>query len=224
MGYVDTELVKLFGTASTAEAVAKMLGSGAPQQPFEIIQPDKWERAGGESYILPFKISEERQETSVLFKAIISSNADVHVERRKLLDSRGVKTPHLYGHDKGVVLEDFLPHSLEESYEKFGDSILPQLAHAHGAIAACGFQPVKNGLLRDFRADNNGQMYMIDFGADLGSARDEPTDLWPSFADEVQRRLGVSPEVVETLSTPYQAGFNGQQLTPSPPIAPSQKR
>ncbi len=218
---VAKELTRLFGIRRTGKAVCTMLKIDKSQNEPITIEEEKYYRAGGECYILPFSISVGKTKFKALLKANVTMTADISTKnaliRRRLLENKGVKAPKLYADaaERAVILEEFLPYSLEEAYEKFGNNILPQIAHAHGVIAACGFQPVKNGLLRDFRADEQGNMQMIDFGADLGSPSDTPTNLWESFEEEVGRRLGVSNNVIQTLQKSYENGLQGSKNVPS---------
>ena len=198
------ELSKLFDGQSARQAVAAMVGRKIGPVSFD--GPEKWERAGGESYILPFVAAQKETGTPIvraLFKANTTMNPEraitQGVEKRHMLEKLGVKTPRLYGYGGGVVLEEFLPHDVDEALNIFGNKIFQDIAYAYGAIASGGFSPVANGLIRDFRADNDGNMHMIDFGSDLGEPSETPTDLWGAFKIEMKKRFGITDEQVSEL-------------------------
>jgi len=206
MGFVDTELIKLFGDQTTAHQA--LLGAEPSIQP-AISQPEKWIRAGGECYILPFELKNEQKSIRGIFKAVLSNggNVDIPVSRRKLLETNGMRTPHLYGYGGGVILEEFLPYNFDEALQKFGDIALREVAYAYGVIAKCGFQPVTNGLIRDFRANESGKMHMIDFGGDLGEPSSKPTELWGAFEKELNEKYGISNNIIKSLYKYYKNGL-----------------
>lgn len=219
MSYASAELEKLFGEGTPVGAMRHIIPSLSDD--FTMTEAPKWVRGGGESYILPFEVKDCGTNFQGIFKASTTMNPELAIERaisrRKLLTEYGIKAPSLYGHGNGIVLEEFLPHSLEEAHAKFGDSILKDIAYAHGTISALGFQPVANGILRDFRGDALGNMYLIDFGADLGSSSATPNDLWDSFSQEVQTRLDIDEQTVQTFRKDYEAGFNASPETKTAP-------
>lgn len=216
MSYAGAELEKLFEAGTPVEALRQIIPNLGKD--FSITDLNKWTRGGGESYILPFEVKSEDTEFQGIFKASTSITPEITINnainRRKLLSKYGVKTPKLHGHGNGVVLEEFLPYTLEEAHEKFRNTILNDIAYAYGVISAQGFQPVVNGTLRDFRGDEHGNMCLIDFGADLGSPNDIPTDLWESFSKEVQTRLGIDRYIVQDIRTSYNNGLNSKANVP----------
>lgn len=209
MGYVDVELVKLFGTKTTLDALRKVIPELTDA--FELKEALPWTRAGGESYILPFEVTDHGQYFSGIFKASTTMTPELSVKnaiyRRNLLKAHGVNTPQFHGHGKGIVLEEFLPHDINEAHVKFGLNILEDIAHAYGVISALGFRPVINGLLRDFRADKNGNMHLIDFGVDLGEPGNQICDLWDMFANETSKALGISLAETNKFKSFYNLGF-----------------
>src|SRR5437016_2536006 len=92
-----------------------------PEASFEIFGSDgQWVRGGAETYTFRFQVAEQGTGVKdVLLKACatfvggasLTQIAEEWIRRRTLLRDAGVATPQLFGHRRGVILEEYIPHS-----------------------------------------------------------------------------------------------------------------
>lgn len=213
---VTQELLLLSGASTLAAAVEKLglapSGMGAALQ----VKVSGWRRGGAETYILPFSLSSQNGEDSPQFilKACITPCIERQIdavvggwlERRKTAEENGIHTPHFYGYKGGVILEEFIPASLGELVQDAPkEKMVKQLASLYGTLGALGFQPIC--IAKDLRVSNDN-IYMIDFGEDLGASTGRKVDLWPLFEKELRGELNLHPEpsTLNTLRHSYRDG------------------
>lgn len=153
----------------------------------------KWRRGGAETYIAEANVCcSDGAEIKVIAKAFVGTGLkptdqqERWLARRTILSSKGIKVPRLYAEYPGMIVEEFVdhdPHAIETMEIAF------QLGQIASVMLAERFHPV--GMIGDTRFDE-GRVYYIDFGSDLGGTGQSDDDGWLSsvrskFSDEVRK-------------------------------------
>jgi len=175
---LGAELQKVAEVNGIATALHALGLISQPQAAYHLLGGNgKWVRGGAETYIFRFQVDEKGKGLKdVIIKACVAfapgvSLSDIlnqWVQRRSLLRANGVETPHLYKHGHGVLIEEYIPHSLPEalcSATSSREELLAGLAIYTAALSKLGFAPI--GPFHDLRSRGH-DVVAIDFGEDLG--------------------------------------------------------
>jgi hypothetical protein len=184
---IDTELRQATGSDDTATALRSLAVLSPEEALAKIVTKQDWVRGGAESYIYTFEVvSTTGRTVSLIIKAHTPAPGPTSIEkslsemlrRRELLRHSGVRTPTLYYAGRGIVIEQYVPFSWVDRFEerlKDPGKVL-KLAIEVVVIAMvlddCGFAPVD--VISDLRVDVNEEVYLVDFGQDLGPAWASP--------------------------------------------------
>ncbi|WP_210086861.1 hypothetical protein [Mycobacterium sp. OAE908] len=151
-----------------------------------------WYRAGGESYVYVFDVSDNQQSFRLLLKSLVGSVGGLEykfkevLERRRLLEHRGIGTPKLYGHHKATLLEEFVPYTLREALSRPGDDMFRAALDAirlGTTLDSLGFAPVS--LFPDLRS-HGANAVLVDFGSDLGPPHASPGGRLKSYTEAIE--------------------------------------
>lgn len=141
---------------------------------FKDIQP--WERTGGETYSTIFNFKTDKQEQTIVVKAIVTTNPEKSLidwtKRRAILADNKVSVSQWFWTGEATIYEPFYPNKANKTKDF---NILIQTAFT---LDKLGFTTLK--FLDDILCDNDGKPYYIDFGFDLG----EPSQTIKSTAKE----------------------------------------
>lgn len=214
------EMCKIAGADSIVPALKtmKLMTDKDTLDDVTCVNP-KWERGGGESYILPCRITTTDhkgvpQEKVLMLKACIKMATPDDperpsrqlLERRQDLGSLGIKTPTLYGYRNAGFLEDFIEQDIRDGLADDGnrEAILEGAARTYGTLARGGYAPLHR-FLTDLRWDGEN-LVCIDFGDDLGAKGDE-ADLaeknWKTLVAEAHNLLGIEESEIEKYKNFY---------------------
>jgi hypothetical protein len=207
---LDAELQKVAEVDGVAKALHVLGLISRPQSSYRLLGGDgEWFRGGAETYLFRFQVDEEGQEIKdVLIKACVafalgaklSDILEQWIQRRTLLRAQGVETPRLYGYGHGVLIEEYIPHSLPEALSSATSSrreLLTGLAIYAAALSKLGFAPIAP--FHDLRSRGH-DVVAIDFGEDLGPARVKSETRSDIFAmlTSYARKLGANLNDTET--------------------------
>ncbi len=172
---LEKELCGLVDAASVGQALCR-LGIIEAQSPTPRIEEvHGWTRGGAETFIYRFRVRHDGVH-DVLLKAIVafstakslSELGDEWVERRRLLEQDGVRTPHLYYAGRALVVEQFIPEGLA-CFLRRGPAetthLFDQVMRYAATLEKHGFCPMEpfHGL-----RTNGTDVFAVDFGQDLG--------------------------------------------------------
>ncbi len=137
---------------------------------FELLSD--WHMPGSESFIMDFQINSLKRTERVIAKACIKMGASAVVQewisRRELASSAGIEVPKLYSVSGPDILEEYIPQTLKQVYEKSDSDKREHLHHefftAYQKLIKLGFSPVS---LHDVRSHGE-DIVIVDFGSDLG--------------------------------------------------------
>jgi hypothetical protein len=207
---LDCELQKVAEVDGIATALHALGLISRPQSSYRLLGGDgEWVRGGAETYIFRFQVDEKGKGLKdVIIKACVafalganlSDILEQWIQRRKLLRANGVETPHLYGSGHGVLIEEYIPHSLPEvlcSATSSRKELLAGLAIYAAALSRLGFAPI--GPFHDLRSRGR-DVVAIDFGEDLGPAwvkNERRPEIFEKLA-AYMRELGVNLSDTET--------------------------
>lgn len=173
---LEKELCGLTGAPSLHEALCSLGIVETPVPEPVIEEVHDWKRGGGETYIYRFRVIQDDAEQDVLLKAIVAFSisssltqlADERVERRRLLQDEGIATPHLYGAERALVVEQFIPQRLS-GFLRRGPAqtthLFDQVFRYAATLEKHGFCPVSP--FHGLRTDGTN-VFAVDFGQDLG--------------------------------------------------------
>lgn len=185
------ELFKLYPSGDIQE-VFLALGLKKTKQPahFKLIRG--WHRSGGETYAAYFSLfsSEFELPRTFVLKACcpscfsdVTKVLDKWLLRREFMQASGINTPELYAKGHGIILEEFIPYSIEEAarINSYSPKYFSMIADFYGAVGALGFLPIS--LYHNIRSRGD-DVVNIDFGGDLGARNDTPQCLDQLLARE----------------------------------------
>lgn len=177
---LEGELQKVAQVNGIAGALHKLGLLNHIESTFLLLGGDgKWVRGGAENYIFRFKVEEVGERPKdVIIKACVAYSPGtglgdiLHqcIQRRRLLKANGVQTPHLYGYGDGVIIEEYIEHSLCEVIKMASSNrndLVRELAIYAAVLSKLGFAPI--GPFQDLRSRGR-DVVAIDFGEDLGPA------------------------------------------------------
>jgi hypothetical protein len=160
----------------------------------QLVRP--WHRSGAETYLLDFLLSHKSGwKRRFVAKACVAysggqSLEEIHqkwLRRRSIVKAAGLRTPTLYSINKCVVIEEFLPYSIQEAMNTLGvGRVLLEYAMIYKGICDLGFMPVD--IFSDLRFDGSA-LVVVDFGQDLGDPR--PNSSTDNCVSQVEKVLAA---------------------------------
>lgn len=152
-----------------------LLGTDSPH---EIRILNDWERKSNENYVTDFLLFDDEGSKHLIAKACIKTSpretVEEWLERRQVLEVAGVDFPELFAVDGATIIEEFIPHTFREAYDKqdaTGQASLRQKFLAtFTAICQAGYWP---NSLHDVRSRGD-DVVMIDVGEDVGGIAARP--------------------------------------------------
>lgn len=177
----------LEATADNVEARLRAIGVALPNERivrYRDLVP--WRRAGGETFQAVGELEiDGKGARRCVAKALVSfamapeQQVKVWSERRTLLQSKGVRVPHVFSEDKGTVYEEFIDDALDD-VRPFGEAVIRSLGSVAGVLDGLRFAPL--AFLGDLRVRGD-DVYYVDFGADLGGpGQSESRRAWNELA------------------------------------------
>ncbi len=190
---IRTTVAGLFGT-SEPEKVQQFVreqgfvGSSETLVAYEEIS--QWSRAGGETYQAVSRIQTTRGVKYVVGKSVTSSDnerGNSMLSRRTILQEAGVSIPELFhtemskdGQRAVTFFERFFPGKEDlldivgSTKKSLPEGALKEIGRTGAILDQKGFHPLN--YIREFIFDKDSQqVYMVDFGSDLGGPGEEPT-------------------------------------------------
>jgi hypothetical protein len=177
---LEGELQKVAEVDGLAAALHKLGLINRIESTFLLLGGDgEWVRGGAETYVFRFQVDEVGERPKdVIIKACaayspgagLSDILHQWIQRRRLLQANGVQTPHLYGYGYGVIIEEYIEHSLCEVIKMASpnrNELVRELAIYAAVLSKLGFAPI--GPFQDLRS-RGSDVVAIDFGEDLGPA------------------------------------------------------
>ncbi len=183
---LESELCKLSNRNSLQHALLE-LGILKSDDPFELSVVRDWTRSGAETYLLRFRIAQSHVlRMDYVLKACVALPVGQTVDqilqrwiqRRAVLEEAGVGTPELIASGNGVLLEEYIPHSVSEMLAVHPErrfEFARQLAEAGGIVEGLSFSPLR--LFDDLRS-RGLDVVTTDFGEDLGPQGVSGKSLW----------------------------------------------
>lgn len=155
---------------------------------FSDIQP--WQRTGDETYSTVFNFKTNKQENTIVVKAIVTTNPEKSLidwtNRRAILVNNRVSVSHWFWTGEATIYEQFYPKKADETKDR---KTLIQTAYK---LDKLGFTTLK--FLDDILCDKDGNPFYIDFGFDLGepsqtiktSAKEHLIKTYPSLQTDIE--------------------------------------
>lgn len=141
---------------------------------FNDFQP--WQRTGGETYSTIFNFKTDKQQNTIIVKAIVTTNPEKSLidwaNRRTILANNKISVSNWFWIGEATIYEQFYPKKADETKDL---KILIQIAYK---LDKLGFTTLK--FLDDILCDKDGNPFYIDFGFDLG----EPSQTIKTTAKE----------------------------------------
>lgn len=167
---------------------------------FELLSD--WHMPGSESFIMDFQINSLKRTERVIAKACIKMGASAVVQewisRRELASSAGIEVPKLYSVSGPDILEEYIPQTLKQVYEKSGSDKREHLHHefltAYQKLIELGFSPVS---LHDVRSHGE-DIVIVDFGSDLGGIHTPRQDT------DIRGNVGVGERFRTKINNDFQ--------------------
>ncbi len=171
------------GAVKALPNLAELLGKGLLDKIFNSGYSvtdieNKWQRMGGETYIIKATLKKDEVLFPVVIKACIkmfpSKTILEWIERRKRIEMAGISTPKLYlvPEDEGILIEEDIPYDLRQVYaqsdEQGKQMLYKKVSNDIEKILELGFQPIS---FHDLRSRGNDVVF-IDFGSDMGGWQD----------------------------------------------------
>lgn len=174
---LEKELCTLAEAASMGEALCRLgiLEERSPAPEIEEVQD--WTRGGAETFIYRFRVMHQSGCVhDVLLKAIVafstarslSELGGEWLERRRLMEREGMRTPHLYFAGRALIVEEFVPTELASVLkQRRGDvaRLVDQVMRYAAILDKHGFCPLSP--FHSLRTDGR-DVFVVDFGQDMG--------------------------------------------------------
>jgi hypothetical protein len=129
---------------------------------FNDIQP--WQRTGGETYSTIFNFKTDKQEQTIVVKAIVTTSPEKSLidwtKRRTILAENNISVSHWFWTGEATIYEPFYPNKVDKTKDF---NLLIETAFT---LDKLGFATLK--FLDDILCDKDGNPFYIDFGFDLG--------------------------------------------------------
>ena len=123
-----------------------------------------WTRAGGETYTSVFSFQTDKQDTTVLVKAIVTTNPEKSLidwtNRRKILSDNNIPVSNWFWTGEATIYETYYPNKAEHTTD------FNQLIEIAFRLDNLGFTTLK--FTDDILCDEDGNPFYVDFGFDLG--------------------------------------------------------
>ncbi|MDO8604879.1 MAG: hypothetical protein Q7K40_05820 [bacterium] len=211
---IEEELLKLTNSRTVNEAISVLNLIPVGHDNITVKTYGDWKRGGAETYIFPFCIvSSSGFCRELILKAVVAYSPsrtlddllNDRLSRRHLLNDAGVFTPTLFFAGQGVILEQFVQHSLAEQLQKSeinNDKLIDQVFYYAGVLAKYKFSPTD--AFSDLRTDGQN-VFAIDFGEDLGP---------PSFANPIspQSLYGLAQDWVKKNNYGQEVVYNARPM------------
>jgi hypothetical protein len=178
---VKDELCRLAGVGTLPEALVRVGIASECAKSVTVRQATEWRRSGAETFSTELEVIQEgRVLQTLLLKACtpalavgvpLDSILNAWLQRRNLLQSCHVATPHLYAFGNGVLLEEKIPYLLRDAIAATLPSspqrlaLISDLARFACTLSALGF--VSQNAFSDLMS-RGVDVVVVDFGADLG--------------------------------------------------------
>lgn len=216
---LEGELQKVAQVDGIAAALHELGLTNRIESTFLLLGGDgEWVRGGAETYIFRFQVDEVGERPKdVIIKACIAYSPAANlgdilqqwIQRRRLLQANGVQTPHLYGYGEGVIIEEYIEHSLSEIIKMASpnrNELVRELAIYAAALSKLGFAPIEP--FQDLRS-RGSDVVAIDFGEDLGPAHinSQPQSEIFSMLSAYLQKLGIdlNDREIDELRTVFAA-------------------
>lgn len=184
--------VPIEGNPAAREVVDKALREmhiiSADEKLIGYREETEFERRGAESYGTAFTVSIEKpdgriESRMVYAKAIVNPfpqmRTELEVERLRLLESWGIRTPRIYGYGRGTIYQEYLSGDWKSLLSRLKSGAIPDCQRSYylneiARIAAIlDFRGVYAvDFIRDLWTDGDGRLYYVDAGSDLGEVRE----------------------------------------------------
>jgi hypothetical protein len=141
-----------------------------------------WRRGGAESYICAAEITlitneQYLEKRKYICKALFTFGPSAEiakrwVERYNLLSQNGIKVPRIYFSGSGVIIQDYIEHSLQDYIRNRCKSksditaLYKQLYEIAECLDSLRFSPI--AIIRDILVSTSGICFVVDVGEDLG--------------------------------------------------------
>jgi hypothetical protein len=171
---IETDITELAGCETVRQSLLKMGILTDPSEQFVVTKAADWSRTGAETFSCVVEIDCAVPKRLMLkacvalsFATSIDDTIEEWIKRRFILEAESVGTPKLFGYGKGMILEEYIPYSLEErlSLGVEPDLLATQLGHFAGILLSLGFRPIQP--FADLRS-RGSDLVVVDFGEDLG--------------------------------------------------------
>jgi len=174
---IEKELCGLADSRCVGDALLR-LGLIEEQFPVPTIEEvHGWMRGGAETFIYRFRVVQQETVRDVLLKAVVAFSTaksltelgDEWVERRRLLEQDGIRTPRLYHAGRAIIVEEFIPEGLSTFLRRRPAEamhLFDQVIRYAATLEKHGFCPISpfHGLRTD-----GMDVFAVDFGQDLGA-------------------------------------------------------
>jgi hypothetical protein len=182
---IESEILRL-AKSSDLNAALRRYGFLAEDVSLSgIRQLDDWHRGGAETYILSFVIVDDHGgEAMFLAKALVAATLGTPPERqlehwtarRNKLESVGCPVSRWYLWGNALIIEEYLPDSLDELLTKNGHQpeLWQTLLSICTSVAQAGYRPIS--VIPNIRG-KHGRLRWVDFGEDLGGRTPDVSSL-----------------------------------------------
>lgn len=149
-----------------------------------------WQRTGGETYSTIFNFKTDKQEQSIVVKAIVTTNPEKSLidwtNRRAILAGNNISVSHWFWTGEATIYEPFYPNKSDKTKD------FNTLIQTAFILDKLGFTTLK--FLDDILCDKDGKPFYIDFGFDLGepsqtmktSAKEHMIKIYPILQDDIE--------------------------------------
>jgi hypothetical protein len=187
---LENELCDILSIKSIPAALA-VAGIIESQDQFEGLSCiSDWHRSGAETHLYIFDVLSNTNSRRIVLKACtptaptsrsIDQILNEWIARRNLTASHGISVPKLYGRGKGILLEEYIPYTLQEVLSETNNmSAVVDAASLLGTLSRLGFEPIST--LTDLRSRGTDAV-LVDFGSDLGQPSSRRPSTEREFAD-----------------------------------------
>ncbi len=180
-----SEILRLSETPTcrlSVEAALKKLGVLNPDEQL-IFHRDlaAWHRSGAETYSCSAELTIAGASGATLCRTLIckavftfgplsDQSLSRWLERYALLAENGVQVPHVYFADRGVIVQDYIEHSLPDFLAgcsaETAVAVATQIHRLAQVLDKLGFLPVM--FIPDLRIASDSTCFVVDVGEDLG--------------------------------------------------------